>query len=130
METKFNEATLNRPDGDRVIDAPFLFIDIEKYQRQLKEEEAWQKNDRNAITIFKSQKQTLVLAALHAGANVTNIEVKGIVTLHLIHGSADVNINAQHIALRQNQIITLHENIDYAIYAQDDSLLLITTNLS
>jgi len=129
METKFNEATPNRPDGDRILDAPFVFIDIEKYQRQLKEEEAWQKNDRNAITVFKSRQQTLVLSALHAGANITDTEVNGIVTLHLIHGAITVNIGDEPVALRQNQVLTLHANIGYNIYAQDDALLLITTNL-
>ena len=42
MENKRNEATLNRPEGDRVLDAPYVFINIPEFIRQLKSEEAWQ----------------------------------------------------------------------------------------
>ena len=38
MEHKRNEATLNRPEGDRVLDASYVFIDINEFTRQLREE--------------------------------------------------------------------------------------------
>ena len=31
MENKRNEATLNRPEGDRVLDAPYVFINIPEF---------------------------------------------------------------------------------------------------
>ncbi|HMI79658.1 MAG TPA: hypothetical protein VK484_12745, partial [Ferruginibacter sp.] len=68
METKYNEATLNRPLGDRIIDAPFVFIDIKKFGYQLIEEEAWRKNDRNSITVYKTDGLTMVLSCLRNGA--------------------------------------------------------------
>jgi len=40
MENKRNEATLNRPEGDRVLDAPYVFVNIPEFIRQLKSEEA------------------------------------------------------------------------------------------
>ena len=43
METKRNEATLNRPEGDRVIDAPYVFMDLDQFILQLKNEESWTK---------------------------------------------------------------------------------------
>lgn len=129
MGVKFNEATNNRPDGDRVIDAPFLFIDIEKYERQLKEEEAWGKNDRNGITVFKNEAQTIVLTALHAGAAVDDNLVNGNITLHLLSGLAGVNIGGEIVTLRHGQIITLQPGINHSITAMDDCLFLITTLL-
>ena len=38
MEIKTNQATKNRPEGDRVIDAPYVFIDIPGFVEQLKSE--------------------------------------------------------------------------------------------
>ena len=40
IETKYNEATLNRPEGERIIDAPFVFTDLGKYSQQLRNEDA------------------------------------------------------------------------------------------
>ena len=38
------DATLNRPEGERLIDAPFVFVDLQKYVEQLKHEDSWDKN--------------------------------------------------------------------------------------
>ena len=65
MENKRNEATLNRPEGDRVLDAPYVFVNIPEFIRQLKSEEAWQKNDRNGITVFKTGRVTTEIGRAH-----------------------------------------------------------------
>jgi quercetin dioxygenase-like cupin family protein len=129
MEAKFNEATNNRPEGDRIIDAPFVFTDIEKYHRQLLEEEAWQKNDRNGITVFKTTGCTIVLTALHAAAEVPENEVKGITSIQLLQGKINVRINGENIPLKAMEIISIHAGIPHGISAEDDSLVLITTIL-
>ena len=80
MELKRNEATLNRPEGDRVLDAPYVFMDLDDFVKQLKDEKAWDKNDRNGITIFKTDNLTTVLTCLHKGAEIkdnTVPDVKG-----------------------------------------------------
>jgi hypothetical protein len=84
MENKRNEATLNRPEGDRVIDAPYVFINTPEFIRQLMDEEAWQKNDRNSITVFKTSNMTMVLVCLHAKAVLKDNLVDGIVTIQVI----------------------------------------------
>ena len=48
MPVKINDATINRPDGNRIIDAPAVSIDLQQFLTQLKDEKAWEKNDRNA----------------------------------------------------------------------------------
>ena len=84
---KFNEATKNRPAGDRVLDAPQLYIDIEQHLEILKDESAWQKADRNAMTIFKSEKMSIVLVALHGGATLLPQEINSLVTAQVLQGS-------------------------------------------
>ena len=64
MEIKSNQATGNRPEGDRILDAPYVFTDIPMYLEQLKSEKSWSKNDRNAITVYKSEKVTILVAVL------------------------------------------------------------------
>ena len=55
MENTIIEATYNRPEGDREIDSPVLLIDIPDLIEQIKDENAWKENDRNAITVFKTE---------------------------------------------------------------------------
>src|SRR3954470_12055911 len=106
MEAKYNEATENRPEGDRIVDAPFIFTDIEKFHRQLLEEEAWQKNDRNGITVFKTEGYTIVLTAFHAAAVTPENTVKGITTLQLVNGKVSVTINGENIPLQPMEMVT------------------------
>lgn len=129
MPTKFNEATDNRPDGDRVIDAPLLFIDLEKYERQLKEEDAWTKNNRNGITVFKSEGYTIVMTCMHAGTSIDDNVVNGIVTLHLLSGLAAINIGKESVTLQPHKLLALHAGIKHNITAKDDCVFLITTIL-
>ena len=128
MENKRNEATLNRPEGDRVIDAPYVFINIPDYIRQLKSEEAWQKSDRNGITVFKTGRVTMVLTCLHAKAELKDVLVDGIFTIHVLEGIVRVTSPDGEVDMQANQVMAFHQLVDHSIVAQMDSVLLLTNN--
>jgi len=128
MENKRNEATLNRPEGDRVIDAPYVFINTPEFIRQLMDEEAWQKNDRNAITVYKTSNMTMVLVCLHAKAVLKDNLVDGIVTIQVIDGIIKVTIPDGSVDMLTNQVIAFHQLVDHTIEALTDSVLLLTNN--
>lgn len=128
MENKRNEATLNRPEGDRVIDAPYVFINIPEYIRQLKSEDAWQKNDRNGITVFKTGRVTMVLTCLHAKAELKDVLVDGIFTIHVLEGIVRVTSPDGEVDMQANQVMAFHQLVDHSIVAQMDSVLLLINN--
>ncbi len=123
---KKNEATMNRPEGDRVIDAHYVYVDLEEFARQLKEEDAWQKNDRNGITVFKTDNLTMVLVALHKGAEIRDNSVSGIISLQLIEGRARISFVDGDIELKEKQMMNFHPYIRHSILALEDVFLLIT----
>ncbi len=128
MENKRNEATLNRPEGDRVIDAPYVFINIPDFVRQLKEEDAWEKNDRNAITVFKTDKVTMVVVCLHAKAILKDNLVDGIFSIQVIEGVVRVASPDGDVDMMANQVITFHQLVDHSVEALMDSALLLTNH--
>ena len=83
---KYNEATKNRPDGSRLLDASQLYADIKENVLLLKQETTWEKSDRNAITIFKSDSLTIVLLVLKAAATLFPQEIDAFVTVQIIEG--------------------------------------------
>jgi len=127
MQTKFNEATINRPEGSRILDAPFVFMDLAKYSHQLKHEEAWQKNDRNSITIFKTREFTMVLCWLREEALIMDNLVGGHVTIQVIEGTIDFSVETSTTEMTQKQMITIHPGIMHTIRAVSNSLILIVT---
>ena len=128
MENKRNEATQNRPEGDRVLDAPYVFINIPDFIRQLKSEDAWQKNDRNGITVFKTDRVTVVVTCLHAIAVLKNNLVDGIFTIQVLEGIVRVTTPDGDVDMQANQVMAFHQLVDHSIVALMDSVLLLTNN--
>ena len=126
MEIKRNEATPNRPEGDRVLDALYVFMDIPGYIRQLKDESAWEKNDRNGITVFKTDNLSMVLTAFHDKAVIKDNRVEGLVTLQVMEGMFRVNTIDGDIDLKEKQMLTLHSNEPHSIEALGEAVLLIS----
>lgn len=128
MEVKQNDSTINRPWGERPVDAPFIPIDLQGYAQQIMQEEAWQKNDRNAITLFKSEGTTVVLVALHKDAEMIpgSFQGTGILLLQVLEGLLHFSTNGEEVHISRGQMITLHENIPYKALAHEDTMCLLT----
>jgi len=126
MEIKRNEATTNRPEGDRVIDAPYVFIDIPAFVGQLKDEKAWDKNDRNGITVFKSDNMTIVITALQKKAELSNIMVDGFLSVHILKGKVRFTTPDGDIDANKNKMIAFHPGVCHSIKAKSNAILVIT----
>ncbi len=114
METKRNEATLNRPEGDRVIDAPYVFMDLDQFIKQLKNEETWDKNDRNGITIFKTDNLTTVLTCLHKDASIKDNSVDGILQVQVLSGRIRITTADGDIDMEEGKMIVFHPGIGHS----------------
>ena len=111
MEEKFNEATTQRPQGDRTIDAPLVTIDLLSFIEQIRKEKPWKDSDRNAITIFKTNGMRIVLIALHKGAEMIKHIADGLINVQVLEGQMLFNTDEQSIKLGKAQMLALHEGI-------------------
>lgn len=130
MEVKFNEGTPQRPSGERIIDASIVPIDLKRYTGQIKNEVSWKDSDRNAITVFKTDVITIVLVALHEGAEIIKNEVDSIVNVHLLEGELKVTTELQFVELNDGQMVVIHEGISHTVKAMKESVLLLTVTKS
>lgn len=126
MEEKFNESTPNRPQGDRPIDSPLLHIDLPALIQQIKKEDAWNKNDRNAITVFKTPGMTIVLVALHAYAEMPTHTADGMISAQVLEGSIKFNTADESLTVNKGQLLTLHAGIPHSILATEETTFLLT----
>jgi len=128
MEEKHNNATPQRPDGARPLDAAIIPISIPKYIEQLKQEEAYHKNGKNAITVFKSESVTITIIALKAGEELHpgSEENKAIMSLQLINGELLFESLGNESTLQNGELITLHQQLSFNAKAIADSICLLT----
>ncbi len=127
MEIKSNHSTGNRPEGDRILNAPYVFTDIPMYLEQLRSEKSWEKNDRNAITVYKSDKITIVIAILKSGATVNDHSIDECLTFQVLSGELKVETEGRVFYTTNGQMMSFHAHLAHSIKAMSDSEILITT---
>jgi quercetin dioxygenase-like cupin family protein/Fe2+ or Zn2+ uptake regulation protein len=129
-QVKFNEATPLRPEGDRLLDAPMVQMDLNAFKTQIKQEESWKTGDRNAITIFKNKSVCVVLVALHAGTEMKQHKTKGTLNLQVLEGHISFRTAMDTAELSIGQMIVLHPDVMHSVYAQEESVFLLTMSMS
>ena len=129
MENKYNESTTLRPEGDRVVDAPMVRIDLPSFMKQIKQEATWKNSDRNAITIFKSKAMRVVLIALHDGAVMKANKAIGIISAQVLEGRIAFTTASQTAELSKGQMLALHEGIPHSVTALEETTFLLTISL-
>ena len=91
MKERHNEATQQRPEGNRPIDAALVKIDLPVFMKQIKEESSWKEGKRNAVTVFRTNGLRIVLIALHEGAEMAKHTADGIISIQVLEGQVQFN---------------------------------------
>ncbi|MES1220473.1 MAG: hypothetical protein ABUT20_33535 [Bacteroidota bacterium] len=126
MIIKNNDATLNRPEGDRILDAPYVFFDIRSALNIIRNEKAWHEGDRNAITTFKSDGLTITVTALKKDAVVDKIQVEGFTTLQVLEGQVNIKTPDGNMKMIATQVMVFHPSVQYTITALNESSFLLS----
>jgi quercetin dioxygenase-like cupin family protein len=130
MNEKNIDATNQRPFGERITDAPLVSIDLLNFTNQIKAEQAWKENDRNAITVFKTDGMRIVLIALHKDAEMMKHTAEGLISVQVIDGKILFETEDHKIELQKGQMLALHEKIPHSVIALEETVFLLTLTTS
>jgi quercetin dioxygenase-like cupin family protein len=126
METITHEIAIERNGQERVIDATMVHVNLPHFIKQIKEEETWHKNDRNAITLLKTNFLRIVLIALHKGAILKKHTVPQMLSVQVLEGKMRFITDVQTVELNTGDMITLYENIEHTVVATEETVFLLT----
>jgi len=126
MEIKSNDATPLRPDGDRLLNAQIVEMNLNDFIAQIKSEAAWSESDRNSVTIFKSEAMTVVLIGLRSEAQLKPHKAEDLQSIQVLEGSIAFTSEHQNFTLRKMQMIAVQKEIFHSVKALTDSFLLLT----
>lgn len=126
MEAKHNESTELRPKGGRLLDAPVVPINMPDFIHQIKKEPTWEKSDRNAMTIYKTDGMRIVLIALHEDAVIEKHTANGVISVQVLDGEINFITEGQSITLKKGEMIAVHRNIPHSVAAIKESVFLLT----
>ena len=126
MENKSNEATNQRPDGDRILNADLVQMDLNQFIVQIKEEPSWVDSDRNSMTIFKSDSLRIVLLGLHKDAELKTHQANGVISVQVLEGRMNFTTQQKTVSLEKGQMIALQENVSHSVIALTETFFLLT----
>jgi len=130
MENKSNEATPQRPLGDRMLNAALVEMDLNKFMTEIKQESTWKESDRNSITIFKSDVMRIVLVGLHENAELKTHTANGTISVQVLEGAIKFTAEPQAVHLEKGQMIALQEKMPHSVIAVRESFFLLTLAVS
>lgn len=130
VKNKSNEATPLRPEGDRMLDALLVEMDLNNFIVQIKKEITWTTTDHNSITIFKSDSTTVVLIGMHKNAEFKKYNVYGDIQMQVLEGKINFCTEQQTVSLQKGQMIALKADIPHSVQALDESFFLLTVFVS
>lgn len=126
MEHKSNDATEQRPEGNRVLNAPLVEMNLINFINQIKNEKTWKESDRNSVTIFKSETMRIVLMGLHENAVLKAHKVNGVISVQVLEGKVNFSTEEKSVAIEKEQMIALEANIIHSVTALKESFFLLT----
>ena len=126
VDEKFNDATKQRPQGERIMDAALVTIDLSSFTKQIREKKAWKDSDRNAITVFKTDGMRIVLIALHKDAEMKKHTADGLISIQVLEGQSLFTTEEHSAELGQGEMLALHENIPHSVLAKKETIFLLT----
>lgn len=126
MSDKSNKATAQRPEGNRIVDATLVTMDLNHFIQQLRDESTWKDSDRNSITIFKSDNMRVVLMGLHESAELKTHTANGIISLQVLQGKITFTAGEQTVELQKGEMLALHKKVPHSLIALKETFCLLT----
>lgn len=126
IQIKSNDATPQRPDGERILNAPLVEMNLNEVIKQIKSETTWTSSDRNSVTLFKSETMRIVLIGLHENAELKPHKANGVISVQVIQGKIEFTTEQQTTHIEKGQVIALRENITHNVKALSESFFLLT----
>ncbi len=128
-QNKSNEATPLRPEGNRVLNAELVEMNLFQFIDQIKNEITWKESDRNSLTIFKSSTLRIVLMGLHANAELKTHKANGVISVQVLAGKINFSTANKTSTLEKGHMIALQENVMHSVTALTESFFLLTLAL-
>lgn len=127
-QVKFNNPTDLRPEGERILNAPLVHMDLKEFAKMIKSEKAWKEKDRNAMTVYKTDGMRMVLIALHKNAVLERHTANGVISVQVLEGEINFSTDDQTVNLKEGQAIALHKMIPHEVTAIKEAVFLLTLN--
>lgn len=108
------------------ISGPVLAFDLSTEAAQLRREDSWGQNDRNARTLLREPGVRVTLIALKAGARLEQHTAPGALTIQALSGRLRLTVAGEVKDLPANHLLALEPDLPHDVEAVEESTFLLT----
>ena len=126
MYTEMLDREIPFPEFSMPVDASLLTFDLPDLIDEMKHKHSWEHGELNAKVLLQSKEKQIVLAALHAGTEINSFQSNESISFQIIEGKLMFHTVNESVLLGKDQLLTLHENIDYRLTTEEETVLLLT----
>lgn len=113
-------------NANRSLNASLLNFDLPTLIENMKHSQTWAKGELNAMILLKSPDKQIVLTVLHEGTEINSFQSNDSITFQIIEGKLLFQALKESVTLDKGQFFTLHDNIEYSLTTNDETVLLLT----
>jgi len=103
-----------------------LAFDLPTLITNMKQSDSWSNGELNALILLKSPEKQIILTAMHEGTEIESFQSNESITFQIIEGRLKFHIRKDSVILKEGQLMTLDENINYRLSSQEETVFLLT----
>ena len=116
------------------LDSPLMTFDLPALITQMKREDSWSTEKRNAMTLLKRNAKTslkgrdlrIVLIVMQAGMVIQAHQADSPINVQVLEGRLQFSTDSQSVTLGKGQMLTLQAGIRHWVEARGESAFLLT----
>ncbi len=103
-----------------------IISDIESQLREIKLEEAWDRNGHNARTLVKHPDFRIVLIAMKKGTHIPKHKANGEISIQVLKGHIRLHIARRAVDLSIGHLVALDQALPHDVEAIEESAFLLS----
>ena len=103
-----------------------LTYDLQDLIVKMKRQHISSQEDPDSMILLNCLDKKVVLIVLHEGTGFSSYQANSSVTFQIIEGKLEYRSLKEAVMLGKGQFLTLHENINYSLTTDEETVILLT----
>ncbi|MDZ4203399.1 MAG: hypothetical protein U1C46_01155 [Bacteroidales bacterium] len=119
--------TLTPPfsNNNRSLNSSLHTFDLPTLIETMKHNPIWAEGNLDTMVLLNSRNKQIILTALHDGTEINSFQSNNSITFKIIEGKLKFHTLKESVTLEKGQLMTLHENINYSLTNEKETILLL-----
>jgi hypothetical protein len=105
---------------------PSAAYDLPLFIGKLKQSHSWGRGELNNMILLNSPEKQIVLTALHEKTEVESFQESDSISFQIIEGELRFSTRQKSLLLKEGQLLTLSEKVNYSFTTEEETVLLLT----